>query len=85
MSARWLARASLLLVLAAAADMVWFADLSRVAMVGMGAAGACLVLVGGYVFLAHRGVVRWLALAVVVLARSRCWRSSPFTACCGMA
>ena len=68
MSARWLARASLLLVLAAAADMVGFADLSSVAMVGVGAAGACLVLVGGYVFLAHRGVVRWLALAVVVLA-----------------
>jgi hypothetical protein len=68
MSARWLARASLLLVLAAAAHMVGFADLSSLAMVAVGAVGACLVLVGGYVFLAHRGVVRWLALGVVVLA-----------------
>jgi len=68
MSARWLARASLLLVLAAAADMIGFANLASVAMVAVGAAGACLVVAGGYVFLAHRGVLRWLALAVVVVA-----------------
>jgi hypothetical protein len=68
MSARWLARAALLLVLAAVADMVGFADLRSLAMVAVGAVGACLVVAGGYVFLAHRGVVRWLALAVVVLA-----------------
>jgi hypothetical protein len=68
MSARWLARAAFLLVLAAAADMIGFAGLAGLAMVAVGAAGACLVLAGGYLFLAHRGVVRWLALAVGVLA-----------------
>ena len=62
MSARWLARAAFLLVLAAVADMIGFADLRSLAMVAVGAAGACLVVAGGYLFLAHRGVVRWLAL-----------------------
>jgi hypothetical protein len=37
-------------------------------MVAVGAAGACLMLAGGYVFLAHRGVLRWAGFAVVVLA-----------------
>jgi diacylglycerol kinase family enzyme len=67
-SARWLVRAALLLVLAAAADLVGFADLASLAMVGVGAVGVCLMLVGGYWFLAHRGVLRWLALAVVIAA-----------------
>ncbi len=66
-SGRWLARAAFALVLAAA-DLIGFADLASVAMVAVGAAGACLMLAGGYVFLAHRGVVRWVAFAVVVLA-----------------
>jgi len=68
MSARWLARAALLLAVAAVADMIGFADLRSLAMVAVGAVGACLVVAGGYMFLAHRGLVRWLALAVVVLA-----------------
>jgi len=34
MSARWLARAAVLLVLAAAADMIGFAGLASLAMVG---------------------------------------------------
>jgi hypothetical protein len=67
-SARWLARGAFALVLAAVADMVGFADLASVAMVAVGAAGACLMLTGGYVFLAHRGVLRWAGFAVVVLA-----------------
>jgi diacylglycerol kinase family enzyme len=67
-SARWLARAAFALVLAAAADLVGFADLASLAMVAVGAAGACLMLAGGYLFLAHRGVLRWVAFAVVVLA-----------------
>ena len=66
-SARWLARAAFALVLAAA-DLIGFADLASLAMVAVGAAGACLMLAGGYVFLAHRGVLRWVAFAVVVLA-----------------
>jgi hypothetical protein len=67
-SARWLARGAFALVLAAAADMIGFADLASLAMVAVGAAGACLMLAGVYVFLAHRGVLRWVAFAVVVLA-----------------
>jgi hypothetical protein len=68
MSARWLARAAFVLVLAAAADLIGFADLASLAMVAVGVVGACLMLAGGYWFLAHRGFLRWLALAVVVLA-----------------
>src|SRR3974377_686491 len=68
MTARWLARAAFLLVLAAAARMIGLRGLASLAMVAVGAAGACLVVAGCYLFLAHRGVLRWLALAVVVLA-----------------
>jgi diacylglycerol kinase family enzyme len=68
MSAPWLARSSFVLLFAAAAVMIGFADLADLAMVAVGVAGACLVIAGAYWFLAHRGVVRWLALGVVVLA-----------------
>jgi hypothetical protein len=65
---RWLARAAFVLVLAAAAVLIGFAGLGSVAMVAVGAAGACLVVAGAYWFLAHRGLVRWLAFAVLVAA-----------------
>src|SRR5215467_11895218 len=65
---RWLARAAFALILAAAAVMIGFAGLASLAMVGVGAAGACLVLASGYWFLAHRGLVRWLAFGMVILA-----------------
>ena len=68
MAARWLARAAFLLVFAAAAITVGFAGQASLAMVAVGAGGACLVLAGGYVFLARRRVLRWLAFAVVILA-----------------
>ena len=64
---RWLARGAFALILAAAAVMIGFAGLASLAMVGVGAVGACLVLAGGYWFLARRGVVRWLAFGVVIL------------------
>jgi diacylglycerol kinase family enzyme len=64
---RWLARGSFALILAAAAVMIGFAGLASLGMVAVGAVGACLVLVGGYWFLARRGLVRWLAFAVVIL------------------
>ncbi|GAA2760854.1 diacylglycerol/lipid kinase family protein [Actinopolymorpha rutila] len=67
-SARWLARISFLLVFAAAAMMIGFAGRAGPAMVIIGATGACLVLAGGYVFLAHRRVLRWLGFAVVIMA-----------------
>lgn len=65
---RWLARAAFALMLAAAVVMIGFAGLASLAMVGVGAAGACLLLAGGYWFLAHRGLVRWLAFGLLVLA-----------------
>jgi diacylglycerol kinase family enzyme len=68
MSTRWLARAAFLLVLAAVADMIGFAGRASLAMVAVGAAGACLLVAGGYLVLAHRGVVRLLALVVVILS-----------------
>jgi diacylglycerol kinase family enzyme len=68
MRVRWLARAAFALMFAAAAVMIGFADLASLAMVAVGAVGACLMLAGGYWFLAHRGVVRWLAFGVMILA-----------------
>jgi diacylglycerol kinase family enzyme len=64
---RWLARLSLVLMLAAAAVLIGFAGLRSLALVGIGVLGVCVVLAGGYWFLANRGVLRWLALALVVL------------------
>jgi diacylglycerol kinase family enzyme len=67
MNRRWLARSVFVLMAAAAAVLIGFAGLQSLAMVGIGAIGACLILAGGYWFLAHRGVLRWLALGLVVL------------------
>jgi hypothetical protein len=65
---RWLARSAFVLLLAAAVVMIAFAGPASVAMVVVGAIGACLVVAGAYWFLAHRGVVRWIAFAVVIAA-----------------
>ena len=67
MNRRWLARSVFVLMLGAAAVLIGFAGLQSLAMVGIGAIGACLILAGGYWFLAHRGVLRWLAFGLVVL------------------
>jgi diacylglycerol kinase family enzyme len=66
MKARWLARAAFALMIAAAAVLIGFAELASLAMVAIGAIGACLILAGAYEFLARRGVLRWLAAAVVI-------------------
>jgi diacylglycerol kinase family enzyme len=66
MSARWLARAAFALMLAAVAVLVGFAGLSGVVTVVAGVIGACLVMAGAYVFLAHRGVLRWAGAAVAI-------------------
>jgi diacylglycerol kinase family enzyme len=65
---RWLARLSILLMAAAVAILIAFAELRSLGLVGIGAAGACAMLAGAYWFLAHRGPLRWLACALVVLA-----------------
>ena len=65
---RWLARAAFGLVLAAVVLVLAVAGWRSLAMVGLVAIGVCAVLAGGYWFLAHRGVVRWLALILVIAA-----------------
>ena len=67
MSAGWLARAAFALVFASAALLIGFADLASLAMVAVGAVAACLIVAGGYWFLAHRGVVRWMAFGLVIV------------------
>jgi diacylglycerol kinase family enzyme len=65
---RWLARLSLVLMLAAAVVLIGFAGLRSLALVGIGVLGVCVVVAGGYWFLANRGLLRWLALALVIAA-----------------
>jgi diacylglycerol kinase family enzyme len=48
--------------------VVVFAGLKSLAMLAVGLAAAVVSLAAAYVFLSRRGVVRWLALAVFVLA-----------------
>ena len=68
MTRRWVARASFALMLAAAALLLAVAGWRSLALVALAAVGVCAVLAGGYWFLANRGVLRWLALALVVAA-----------------
>jgi len=67
MNARWLARLALLLVLASAAVLIGFAELAGLVMVVIGAISVAVIVAGAYLFLAHRGLLRWIALAVVIL------------------
>ncbi len=65
---RWLARASFLLMLAAAGLLLGFAGWRSLTMIVFAAAAVCAVLAGGYWFLAHRGLLRWGALLLVIAA-----------------
>ena len=65
---RWLARLSLVLAALAVVIVVVVAGLKSVAMLAVGVVAAVVSLAAGYVFLSRRGVLRWLALAVFVLA-----------------
>jgi diacylglycerol kinase family enzyme len=70
MSARWLARSAFVLMLASAAVLIAFPELharGALATVIIGVVAACLIAAGAYVFLAHRGVLRWLALGLLIL------------------
>ena len=64
---RWLARLSLALAGLAIVILVIFAGLASLAMLAVAVAAAVVSLAAAYVFLARRGVLRWLALAVFVL------------------
>jgi len=78
MSARWLARAAFVLMFASAAVLIAFPERhvrGALAIVAIGAVAACLIVAGGYWYLAHRGVLR--QLACWSWSRSRCWWCSP--------
>jgi diacylglycerol kinase family enzyme len=67
-SKRWLARASFALMLAAVVLVLAVAGWRSLTLVALAVVGVCAVLAGGYWFLANRGVLRWLALVLVVAA-----------------
>jgi len=67
-SQRWLARLSFLLAGAAIVILVVFAGLKSVTMLAVGVAAAAVSLAAAFLFLSHRGIRRWLSLAVFVLA-----------------
>jgi diacylglycerol kinase family enzyme len=64
----WLARLSLVLAGAAVAILIAFAGLKSVTMLIVGLASAAISLAAAYLFLARRGLRRWLSLAVLVLS-----------------
>jgi diacylglycerol kinase family enzyme len=65
---RWMARAALVLLLAAIALVLAVAGWRSLTLVAFAAIGACAVLAGAYWFLANRGLLRWIALVLVVAA-----------------
>jgi diacylglycerol kinase family enzyme len=66
MNARWLARSAFALMIASAAVLIGFAELAGLVMVAVGVIAVCVVVAGGYWFLAHRGVLRWMALGLAI-------------------
>ena len=67
-SQRWLARLSFVLAGLAIVLLLVFAGLKSLAMLAVAVAAAVVSLAAAYVFLSRRGVLRWLSLAVFVLA-----------------
>lgn len=67
-SQRWLARLSFALAFLAVAVVLAFAGLKSVAMLGVGLAAAAVSLAAAFLVLSRRGVLRWISLAVFVLA-----------------
>ena len=65
---RWLARLSFVLAAAAVVIVGVFAGLHSFAMLAVGLVAAAASLASAFSFLSHRGFVRWLSLAVFVLA-----------------
>jgi diacylglycerol kinase family enzyme len=68
MGQRWLARLAFAAALAAAVVLVLSGALKSVTVLLLGAAGLAIVCAAAWSFLSHRGVVRWLAAALLVAA-----------------
>ena len=67
-SQRWLARLSFVLLALAIVAVVVLAGLKSLSLLAAGVVGVAVSLAAGYVFLSRRGVLRWVAFAVFVLA-----------------
>lgn len=67
-SQRWLARLSFALAFVAVAVVLAFAGWKSIAMLGVGVATAVAGLAAAYFALSRRGIMRWLSVAVFVLA-----------------
>jgi diacylglycerol kinase family enzyme len=65
---RWLARSSFALMAAAAVVLLVFAGWRSLALILLAVLALCVIAASAYWFLANRGVVRWIALALVILA-----------------
>ena len=83
MTRRWLARASFALMFAAVALVLAVAGWRSLALVAFAVIGVCAVLAGGYWFLANRGLLRWLALVLVIAAPVVILVAFAWTTCCG--
>lgn len=66
MQRRWLARASFVLILAAAVILLVFAGWRSLALIVFAAVAVCAIVAGSYWFLAHRGPLRWIAAVLVI-------------------
>ena len=64
---RWLARLAGLFAAAAIVIVPVFAELRSLAMLAVGLAGVAISVASAYLFLARRGLLRWLSLAVFAL------------------
>jgi diacylglycerol kinase family enzyme len=67
-SQRWLARLAFAAAIAAVVVLVLFGGLKSIAALLVGFLGLAVACVAAWWFLAHRGIVRWLALVVLVAA-----------------
>ena len=65
---RWLARLSFVFATAAVVIVPVFAGLKSLAMLAVGLVAVAVSVASAYLFLARRGLLRWLSLAVFVLA-----------------
>jgi diacylglycerol kinase family enzyme len=64
---RWLARLAVLFATAAIVIVPVFADLRSLAMLAVGLVAVALSVASAYLFLARRGLLRWLSLVVFAL------------------
>jgi diacylglycerol kinase family enzyme len=64
----WLAQLSILLMAGALTVLIVFAGWHSFGVIGFTLLGICVSIAGAYWFLARRGILRWAALALAVLA-----------------